>query len=208
MIPAIMIRCLMVCICFLCLQVASAQTANEDLQFKLNNIVTIQASYTQTVHRKNHAQILSSGTMALAKPRHFTWHTIHPSAQWLIADGKRIWLYDPELEQVSVKSQAHGVGGAVGIFLSGNTKNLTRSFKITEEKKGHKTYFFLQAISAQSGFQQVTLIFDGAAWVGLSFIDALDQRTTIQFTSVKINKPLPAGLFQFKRPEGVDVVSQ
>ncbi len=206
--PAKWLRYWMVCIGWCCATGAFSQTADDNLQSRLNNIKTIVANYTQTVHSKRHADSRSSGTMALAKPRHFLWHTVHPAVQWLIADGKRIWLYEPALEQVSVKSQARGVGGAVGIFLSGNTKSLSKSFKITQENKGNKTYFVLNAISAQAGFQQVTLIFDAASWVGLSFVDSLGQHTTINFTAVKINQNLPASLFKFKRPKGVDLVSQ
>ena len=202
------LRYWIICVFLFCVASSFAQTADDNLQSKLSNIKTIQANYTQIVHVNRRTDIRSSGKMALAKPRHFLWHTLNPTVQWLIADGKRIWLYEPALEQVSVKSQARGVGGAVGIFLSENTKSLSKSFKITQENKDNKTYFVLNAKSAQAGFKQVTLTFDSARWVGLSFVDSLGQQTTINFTAVKINQNLPARLFQFKRPKGVDLVSQ
>lgn len=182
--------------------------ASQALQVRLNSIKTLKASFHQSVSMRHHRPMNSSGTMALAKPRHFRWETTAPTRQLLVADGRRIWNYDPGLEQVSVKSQAHGMGGAVGLFLSDVPRNLDHDFAITSQKQGSRVSFALRALSRQAGFKHLTLHFEGQTLVGLTFIDALGQHTSVQLSNVRINQPLSLGLFQFKRPHGVDLVDQ
>lgn len=189
-------------------QCVLAQSPSELLQFKLNALKTMSAQFTQVVKAKHKEISHSSGTMALSRPGRFRWQTNNPMAQLVIADGKQLWIYDVDLEQVSVKTQEKSVGGTAGLFLSGYNENVARDFDVKSSEKGNKTTFDLMAKSSKANFQRVQLVFEGQALRGIALYDQLGQLTDVSLTQVKVNPKLTASLFQFKVPKGVDVVRQ
>ncbi|MCW0218548.1 MAG: outer-membrane lipoprotein carrier protein LolA, partial [Prosthecobacter sp.] len=122
------------------------------------------------------------------------------------ADSKKLWVYDVELEQVTVKKQEKGLGGTPGLFLSGYDNTVSRDFTVTEVTAG--TVFDLRAKSPKENYQRVILSFKDSALGKIEFFDQLGQHTTVTLTQVKTNPELAPGLFQFKPPKGVDVVDQ
>jgi len=189
-------------------QIAVADTATQLVQSKLNALQSMSANFSQVVKAKNREISHSTGTMALWRPGRFRWQTKKPMAQVVVADGKRLWIFDEELEQVSVKKQEKTIGGMVGLFLSGYDDTVARDFDVVMKSKGPIALFDLQAKSTKSNFQRVTLEFEGAALRGLVLYDQLGQCTTVAFTQIHINPKLPDSMFRFKAPKGVDVVEQ
>ena len=187
---------------------APCVTLNSALQVKLNAIRTMSATFDQVVKANKRNVSHSSGTMALSRPGRFRWQTTKPMAQTVIADGHRLWVYDVELEQVTVKKQGSGLGGTVGLFLSGYNDTLARDFEVTRQSKGNQDDFDLRAKSNKANFQRVKLLFVGNALQGIVLFDQLGQQTDVQLSHVKINPTLAPTLFQFKPPKGVDVVNQ
>lgn len=181
---------------------------SETLQSKLNAIRTMSASFSQVVNAKKREVSRSTGTMALSRPGRFRWQTKSPMEQVVIADGQRLWIYDVDLEQVSVKKQEKGMGGTAALFLSGYNDTVTRDFDVTTYKKGDKEYFDLQSKSGKANFQRMKLVFVGNELRGLELFDQLGQHTDVKLSSIKNNPKLPANLFKFKTPKGVDVVEQ
>ena len=84
---------------------AFCQAPGDLLQTKLNDIRTMTATFKQTVKAKHRVVSRSSGTMALQRPGRFRWQTVQPMTQLMVADGQQIWVYDKDLEQVTVKKQ-------------------------------------------------------------------------------------------------------
>ncbi len=186
----------------------NADTSSDLLQEKLNSLRTMNANFTQVVKAKNRELSHSSGTMALSRPGRFRWQTISPMEQIVVADGQRLWIYDIDLEQVSVKKQEKSVGGTAGLFLSGYNETVANDFAVTVQEKDNKVLFDLNAKSNHANFQRVKLTFEGAALRGISLYDQLGQITDVTLNQVKVNPKLAAALFQFKAPKGVDVVEQ
>lgn len=185
-----------------------AVTPSEALQTKLNALRTMSASFNQVVKAKHREVSRSSGTMALARPGRFRWQTIKPMEQLVVADGKRLWIYDVELEQVSVKKQEGSVGGTAALFLSGYDDTVARDFEVKQMENGSSVTFDLNAKSHKANFQRVQLVFEGAALRGIVLYDQLGQQTNVALNRPLVNPKLPASLFQFKPPKGVDVVEQ
>ena len=181
---------------------------SDALQMKLNAIHTMSASFAQVVHAKKREISRSSGSMALARPGHFRWQTKDPMSQLVVADGTRLWIYDVDLEQVTVKKQEKGVGGTAGLFLSGYNDTVTRDFTVTVKQDGQKSAYDLHAKSKKANFTDVQLTFDGDRLVGIALRDQLGQRTLVTLTQIKQNPRLPSSLFEFKAPKGVDVIRQ
>lgn len=188
--------------------VVFSQTSAEVLQSKLNAIQTMTANFNQIVKAKNREVSRSSGSMALQRPGRFRWQTKDPMEQLIVADGKKMWIYDVDLEQVTVKNQEKGLGGTAALFLSGYDETLTHDFDVSEKQKGKLTTFDLRSKSAKENFQRIKLIFTQNILIGIELFDQLGQITTVKLVQIKSNPKLPTKLFQFKPPKGVDVVRQ
>ncbi|MCH9716419.1 MAG: outer membrane lipoprotein chaperone LolA [Gammaproteobacteria bacterium] len=175
---------------------------------KLSAIRSMQASFTQKVLTKNRELSNSSGTMALERPKHFRWQTKSPMEQLLVADGEKFWLYDVDLEQVTVRSQAELEGAAAGLFLGEDRARFFHDFHVTETQQNKLDEFILEATEKQANIQRMMLQFDDTQLVRMDLYDQLGQKTIIRFQQVKNNDALPSTLFRFTPPAGVDVVDQ
>uniref|UniRef100_UPI0026050010 outer membrane lipoprotein chaperone LolA n=1 Tax=uncultured Legionella sp. TaxID=210934 RepID=UPI0026050010 len=185
-----------------------SQSAGELLQEKLNAIKSMTAQFNQVVKAKKREVSRSSGTMALQRPGKFRWETKDPMEQLVVADGKKMWVYDVDLEQVTVKKQAKGLGGTAALFLSGYDDTVTRDFNVSQQTSGKTMTFDLKSKSSKENFQQIKLMFTQDNLTGLELHDQLGQVTTVKLVQIKLNPQLPAKLFQFKPPKGTDVVQQ
>ena len=138
---------------------ALSDVASDSLQAKLNAIRTMSASFNQVINAKTRVVSKASGIMALARPGRFLWQTKKPLEQIVIADGQHLWVYDVDLEQVTLKKQEKGLGGTAALFLSGYDNSLTRDFEVTESKSGNQLKFDLKAKSSKENFQHMQLAF-------------------------------------------------
>lgn len=193
---------------FICIYLAMSTVAfadaTDDLQAKLQALKSMSAHFSQTVTSGHRRLSTSNGTMALMRPGRFRWQTNSPMQQLVVANGAKIWVYDPELEQVSVKRQAQEVGGTAGVFLSGE-HHLRRDFEVNEVARG---VYDLKANSSKESIQHLKLSFVNNTLTAIELFDQLGQRTNIRLSKIKTNITLPGSLFQFKVPKGVDVVQQ
>lgn len=149
----------------------------------------------------------STGRIALAKPRQFRWEYAQPFPQLIVADGTRVWVFDPELEQVSVRPQSlEEQQSPLAALIDPGA--LERQFKITEGGD-HDGMSWLVLLPRSGTDAQVT-----QAWLGfrdgklrrMELHDALEQRTVIAFSKWRRNPDLPADTFRFTPPAGVDVI--
>ncbi|BCA95814.1 outer-membrane lipoprotein carrier protein [Legionella antarctica] len=184
------------------------QTSGELLQTKLNSIRAMTADFKQVVKAKQREVSRSSGTMALEIPGRFRWQTKQPMEQLVVADGKKMWVYDVDLEQVTVKKQEKGLGGTAALFLSGYDDTVARDFDVTQRDEGKTITFNLKSKSSKANFQRIKLIFIADNLTGLELHDQLGQITTVKLNQIKSNPKLAKKLFQFKPPKGVDIVKQ
>ncbi len=188
-------------------QNAWCNAVSDALQAKLNAIGTMNASFNQVVKAQKREVSRSSGTMALSRPGRFRWETKQPMEQLVIADGKHLWIYDIDLEQVTIKKQAQ-VGGMAALFLSGYGDTVDRDFDVTTYKEKGKEYYDLKSKSNKANFPRVKLMFVGATLNGIELFDQLGQHTDVSLSHIQNNPSLSATLFKFKIPKGVDVVQQ
>ncbi|HAF87405.1 MAG: outer membrane lipoprotein carrier protein LolA [Legionellaceae bacterium] len=185
-----------------------AMSASEDVQARLNAMHTLSAQFKQVIKAGSRQVSKSSGKMALLRPGKFRWETHEPLAQLIVADGQHVWVYDKDLEQVTVKPEEKGIGGTPGLFLSGENDAVARDFTVTSMSKNNQIYFYLKAKKAKETYQKVTLIYQKEQLSAVEFDDQLGQHTKILFHHVKQNLTLKDALFHFTPPKGVDVVKQ
>lgn len=176
-----------------------------------------QSRFTQTVTSAAKAdgskprQKLSEGTFAFSRPGRFRFDYTAPFAQTLVADGTTMWMYDPDLAQVTASDQAATLGNTPAALISS-----------TADLSGLRSHYTLEGLPSSEGLQWVRATpkqADGALkWVKLGFdasniaalvmLDQFGQTSDMRFSAFK---PLPsnsAAVFGFQPPPGVDLIRQ
>ncbi|MFA6231819.1 MAG: outer membrane lipoprotein chaperone LolA [Rhodanobacter sp.] len=148
----------------------------------------------------------SSGTLVLLAPREFRWDTLTPYKQTIVADGSRVWMYDPELEQVTVSRQSTEESHSPLTVLT-DLKQLDRDFKVTEQGE-HDGLVWLRLTSTGKDpqFDHADLGFDASGLVRMGFRDRLGSTTDIRFSNLHRNAAVPDATFNFVPPKGADVI--
>lgn len=187
----------------------AAKDASSSLEHLLNTMETFEAAFTQ-VTKEEGGNILQSakGTVALKRPGKFRWVTESPEKQILVADGKNLWIYDPELEQASVQSLKETIYQSPAILISAAHVNLANDFQVTTEKDPHRQlwYVLTPKKNENGAYSVVKLYFEGNALTVLKIKNNLGQWNTLRFTKIKTNLPLRSQLFIFQPPKNVDVI--
>jgi outer membrane lipoprotein carrier protein len=175
----------------------------------VSEVSTFEATFSQTVIGAD-GQIVdeASGLFQLARPGKFRWLYEQPFPQEIVADGEQIWFYDVDLEQVTVKSQNEALADTPASLLAGDV--LPEEQYQIETIPSDDGLFWVTLIPKQvdTGFQVITLAFDEDSLRQMIMRDSFDQRTRLTFSQVKENAQLPADVFDFTPPEGVDVVGE
>lgn len=151
----------------------------------------------------------STGRISLKAPRQFRWEYQTPFPQLIVADGDHLWLYDPDLEQVTVRVQSYEEQSSPLAALI-DPGELDRQFLVREGGQAEGlTWVRLDARRpAESGVASARLGFAGQVLTRMVFEDQLGQRTEVRFHGWTRNGALPADLFRFEPPPGVDVVGE
>lgn len=177
----------------------------------LDSMVSYRADFEQVV-TSQFGEVLqnATGTMHLERPGRLRWHVDEPYPQLVVADGKTVWVYDPDLEQVTVQSFEETVKGTPMMFLT-DTALLEENFLVRMKSStgGPEQRFALTPRDPQSTslFREITLTFSPAGpLVGLDIVDDLDQQTAMVFRHGELDPVLESTLFEFEVPAGVDVI--
>jgi outer membrane lipoprotein carrier protein len=183
--------------------------AIEQLHQFLQSTKTLKAEFAQTVIAKNGRKPQqSSGQVAISRPGKLRWDIQKPYPQLVVGDGEKIWIYDPELKQVTVRKAGQAIGGSPAALLAGNNE-LEKNFNLSEagESEG---FNWVEAIAKadDSGFEKIRLGLVGSDLRAMELYDNFGQTTLIRFSRLERNTTLPATTFKFTPPAGVDVVGE
>lgn len=186
----------------------SAQTGLEKLHNFLAGLQTMQASFEQLIlDAENNRDYRSSGTFYLSRPGRFRWSYEEPEKQYIVADGRRVWLVEEDLEQVSHRSQKAALKSTPAALLMGDDE-VEKDFEITElGSRLGMTWLELTPKDEESQFLEITLAFDGDELSRLEMADKFGQITRFRFSRLEMNKVLDPLLFTFVPPPGYDVFS-
>jgi outer membrane lipoprotein carrier protein len=185
----------------------AADTARAQLDAFAKGLHSLSGNFSQTVYDANGRTAQAShGTLALQAPRQFRWDTQAPYRQLIVADGRKVWIYDPELEQVTVRDQGSEEAHSPLTVLT-DLSQLDRDFKAGEQgERDGLQWLRLTSRASDPQFQYADIGFADNAPRRMVFKDTLGNRTEIVFTDWQRNPQLPADTFSFTPPEGTDVV--
>lgn len=192
-----------------CATPAAAGDAVAALRAFIDQTRTLTAAFEQSVEAAQSKRILrSSGRLGLQRPGRFRWDYDKPYPQQIVADGERIWIYDTELEQVTVKPLSDTLGSAPSLLLSGGI-DLDASFSYQPLGMRDGTdWVELVPTQPDSNFEKVRIGFAQGKLTAMELVDSFGQVTRFQFTDVQVNPPLDSARFHFVPPPGVDVIGQ
>ncbi|GAB3378782.1 outer membrane lipoprotein carrier protein LolA [Azotobacter armeniacus] len=175
----------------------------------LDQAQTLTARFSQLTLDGSGTQLQeTSGEMALRRPGLFRWHTDAPLEQLLVSNGATVWLYDPDLEQVTIRSLDQRLTHTPALLLSGDVSKIGESFEISHKEAGGVVDFILKPKSKDTLFDNLRLSFRNGVINDMQLIDGVGQRTNILFFGVKMNQSIDPAQFNFKVPEGTDVIQE
>ena len=186
---------------------ARAETPEQALAKFVDGVQTLQAGFTQTqTDERGETLGESSGAMTLARPGRFRWEYQSPTPQLIVTDGSKLWLYDRDLRQVTVRPAAEALQGTPAALLS-QKQTLTGSFPVTDlgAEQGARR-LRLTPKARDSDFQSVDLWLKAGTPVRMLFKDQLGGATDIRFSNIRSNGRVDAAQFRFQPPAGVEVI--
>jgi chaperone LolA len=184
--------------------------ATEKLKSFIATSQSGQANFTQVVQDKNGKKIQSaSGTMQFVRPGKFRWVYQKPYEQIIVGDGAKFWLYDVDLNQVTVKKLDAALGSSPAALLSGNNE-IERAFVLKDSSnKDSLDWLEATAKAPDTGFDKIAMAFNvQGELIVMELRDAFGLKTELRFSKMQINPQLAPSLFKFVPPKGADVLGE
>jgi len=175
----------------------------------LDKVHAMRADFRQEV-RDDAGQLLeqAEGRVLLARPGRFRWDYERPHERVVLADGEQLWLYEADLDQVTVRPLGDAMGETPAALLTGDRSVLDRFEVVDDWKSGRLAWVRLRPRAADADFAAVAVAFAGEQPAELVLDDRLGQHTRLVFSEVRLNVPVPAESFRFVVPEGADVIRE
>lgn len=186
---------------------AAPEEGYQRIERFLKGLEGLQAQFQQKLSdRTGQVTDRSSGVLAISRPNRFRWDYQEPYQQVIVSDGAKLWLYDADLEQVTVRKLDDTLSATPAMLLSGQGK-LEENFKVTETTQDKLVQWVrMEPKRSDTDFKWVRLGFSNDALKYMELGDKLGQITVIEFSKFERNPKLDPARFVFKVPEGADVI--
>ena len=181
----------------------------ERLRTFVRETQTARASFIQTVtDRSGRTVQRASGEFAIARPGHFRWSVETPYKQLLVGDGERVWVYDPDLNQVVVRRNDRALGTTPAALLAGK-EDVERAFEWRElPAASGLDWLGATPKDKESSFAEIRLGFNSGGLAALEITDNFGQHTLVSLFNLERNPKLGPDLFKFTPPKGADVIGE
>lgn len=179
----------------------------ERLRQFVRDTQTARTPFTQTVTDKNGRVVQTvSGQFDLARPGRFRWSVEKPYKQLLVGDGVKVWVFDPDLNQVVVRTIGDALGASPAALLAGKA-DVESAFGWKDQPMADGLdWLSATPLAKESTFSEIRLGFDPKGLVALELFDAFGQKSVVRFTAFERNPKLAPELFRFTPPPGADVI--
>lgn len=173
----------------------------------LGSAQSARAGFEQKIFDRNDKLVQESrGTFSFQRPGRFRWTYLKPYAQLIVGDGARVWIYDEDLQQVTVRKIDKALGSTPAALLAGNNEAV-KAFKLNDRGLVDGLEW-MDAVPRDSdaSFEKISLGFGSSGLEVLELRDTFGQKTVVRFTGFELNPKLDAGSFRFTPPKGADVI--
>ena len=173
----------------------------------LQDINTITAEVNQLIVESDGGVLEESQIiMHIKRPDGFYWETVTPFPELLVTNGKRLWNYQPDLEQVVIEDWNPDQSALAAQLLYGKTENLVEDYYIVAIDAEQSQTFELKPKSPDNLYELITISFINGSLELIYIENSSGERTAWQFTSSDINLPLGEDLFEFIPPDGIEII--
>ena len=188
---------------------SAAQADSVDtLKSFVRDVKSGRASFTQVVTAQGGAKKKSSvGVFEFERPNRFRFDYMKPYEQNIVADGSKVWLYDADLNQVTVRALDQALGATPAALLAGGSLDGDFTLK-AEPDEGGLQWVLAMPRAKEGSFQSLRVGFKGRDLAAMEILDAFGQRSRLDFTRVESNVRIDPARFSFKPPAGADVLKQ
>ncbi len=185
---------------------ASAGGLDDFLAFNAS-AKTATARFEQEVYDRGGKVVeRASGTFAFARPGKFRWTYDKPHQQVLVGDGTKLWIHDPDLNQVTVKRIGRAISSTPAALLAGKD-DITTLFTLRDAGASDGLAWVEATPKTQdTGFERVRLGLQGRTLAAMELFDQLGGHTRLRFSELKANAPVAPETFRFTPPKGADVL--
>jgi len=188
----------------------STQQIQADFQWLhryLDAMGDLRAEFSQEVVGPEQEIVESaSGSVVLSKPGRFRWDYREPYERVIVADGEHVWFYEADLEQVTIRRMATGLGDTPAALLTGDAQALEHFELLNSWTADGLRWLQLAPISPEADFTSVDLGFVADELQQIEFVDRLGQRTRLTLSGINRSPQLTDSEFHFEIPAGVDVI--
>lgn len=193
----------------LVLACAPTQARIEDLRHFFRDVQSFEARFEQQVLDDQGATIQqSSGRLFIQRPGRFRWDYQQPYVQQVVGDGARLWVYDRDLRQVTVRKLKGALGETPAQWLAGRV-DPEREFRLRElGREAGLDWIEMEPKAREGGFARVRVGFAAGRLSVIELMDTLGQTTRIALSEVRENPKIDPARFVFEPPAGVDVVGE
>ena len=169
---------------------------------------TAKAAFSQTVIDQNgRVRQKSEGTLAFSRPGKFRWVYQKPYEQLIVGDGSKLWIYDADLEQVTVRRLGNALGSSPAALLAGSNE-IEKFFTLMDAGASEGLEWMEARPRDQEGtFEVVRMGFAGNTLAVMELKDTFGQTTLLKFSGMVKNPVVNPGEFKFTPPKGADVIS-
>jgi len=199
----------LVVIVLLILPVAAWSATVDELKSYLQQTTTARARFAQMVLDKNLKPLQQvTGTMQFSRPGKFRWEYDKPYEQTIVGDGTRLWIYDKDLNQVTVRKLDRALGSSPAALLAGSNE-IEKSYTLAAAGT-QDGLEWIEAVpkNRDTPFEKIRLGFNKAALEAMELRDQFGQVTVIKFSAIERNAKLSPEAFRFTPPKGADVISE
>jgi outer membrane lipoprotein carrier protein len=190
------------------LSFAAHADAVDTLKEFVRDVKSGRATFTQTVTAPDGAKKRSSsGSFEFLRPNRFRFVYAKPLEQTIVSDGQKVWIYDADLNQVSIRKFSAVLGATPAALLAGGS--LDKDFDVSNQPSEGGLEWVLALPKVKDGaFQSVRIGFKAKTLTVVEITDSFGQRSTLQFSQMQSNAVIVADAFKFTPPAGADVIEQ
>jgi len=195
----------------LALLAAGAAHASGIERFKayLHTTQSARAAFEQKVYDRNHKLVQESGgSFVLLRPGRFRWAYDKPAEQLIVGDGQRVWIYDRELNQVTVRRLTKALGSTPAALLAGSS-DIEAAFELSDagERDGLE-WLEAKPREREAGFDRIRVGLGSSGVQAMELTDSFGQTTELRFSGLVRNPKVDLGEFRFEPPKGADVLGE
>lgn len=146
--------------------------------------------------------------LMMQKPDHFYWKTLEPYEELMVTNGEKLWVYEPDLDQVTIREFETDLSRSPVLLLNGDAESLSKAFEISRHvmlDDLHVQYVLLPKDPA-SLVLRLSLVFVDDVLEEMQYENSLGAKTSLTFSNLEVNVDIDSGLFEFEPPAGIDII--